>query len=263
MKSELTRGKFPSGSLLNCTKRLEIDKRFLWIVFLVSFSLGSFFAFCSRHPITLDASVYDRIGWNLAQGNGFSQQGIAPFTPTMYREPAYPYILGAIYKIFGHNYVVVYLFQIFIFSLTCILVYFLARDIFSEKAAKYSAFFAAICPTLANYPSYLLTETLFTFLLCLSVLVLTKAVKAQRALWFLASGVIFAITSLCKTVTLLFIFVVFFGVFVVRGASIGLVGWICVGWGVMGGGGWVWGKIEWWGIIRTVLVFLALTFVGI
>lgn len=216
MKNELARGKFPSGSLSNFIKKLEIDKRFLWIVFLVSFSLGSFFVFCFHHPIKTDAGENDKIGWNLAQGNGFSSQTSVPFAPTMYREPVYPYILGAIYKIYGHNYAVVYLFQIFIFSSTCILVYFLARDIFSEKAAKYSAFFAAICPTLANYPSYLLTETLFTFLLCLSILVLTKAVKAQRALWFLAFGIIFAITSLCKTVTLLFIFVVFFGVFLLK-----------------------------------------------
>ena len=124
-------------TLLNCTKKLDIDKRFLLIVFLISFSMGTFFAFCFRHPIKMDASVYNTIGWNLAQGNGFSSQALAPFVPTMYREPVYPYLLGAIYKIFGHNYVVVYFFQIFIFSLTCILVYILAKDTFSEKVAKY------------------------------------------------------------------------------------------------------------------------------
>lgn len=195
---------------------LHIDKRFLWIVFLISFSLGTFFAFCFRHPIDADAVGYDTIGWNLVQGNGFSLQESAPFTPTMYREPVYPYLLGTIYKIFGHNYAAVYLFQIFIFSLTCILVYFLARDIFGEKVAKYSAVFTALCPTLANYPSYLLTETVFTFLLCLSISTLTKAIKKQRALWFFVSGIILGITALCKAVMLLFFFAVFLGVFLLR-----------------------------------------------
>ena len=197
-------------------EKLDIDKRFLLIVFLISFSMGTFFAFCFRHPIKMDASVYNTIGWNLARGNGFSSQALAPFIPTMYREPVYPYFLGAIYKIFGHSYVVVYFFQIFIFSLTCILVYLLARDIFSEKVAKYSALFAAICPTLANYPSYLLTETLFTFLLCLSILVLMKAVKTHRVKLFFASGVILGITVLCKAAMLLFFFIVFLGVFLLK-----------------------------------------------
>jgi len=195
---------------------LNINKRFLWIVFLISFFLGSFFAFCFRHPLGPDATEYDTIGWNLAQGNGFSSQNLAPFVPTMHREPAYPYFLGAMYKIFGHNYKVVYFFQIFIFGLTCILVYFLARDIFGEKAAKYSAVFTALCPTLANYPSYLLTETVFTFLLFLSVLVLTKTVKAQRSILYFVSGVVLGITVLCKAGMMLFFFVVFFGVFLLK-----------------------------------------------
>ena len=195
---------------------LNINKRFLWIVFLISFFLGSFFAFCFRHPLGPDATEYNTIGWNLAQGNGFSSQTLSPFVPTMHREPVYPYFLGAIYKIFGHNYEVVYLFQIFIFSLTCILVYFLVRGIFGEKAAKYSAVFTAICPTLANYPSYLLTETAFTFLLCLSIFVLTKAVKAQRGMFFFASGVVLGITVLCKAVMMLFFFVVFFWSFFIK-----------------------------------------------
>lgn len=195
---------------------LHIDKRFLWVVFLISFSLGVFFAFCFRHPIDADAVGYDAIGWNLAQGRGFSLQTSAPFIPTMRREPVYPYFLCAVYKIFGHNYAAVYLFQIFIFSLTCILVYFLARDIFGEKVAKYSAVFTALCPTLANYPSYLLTETVFIFLLCLSILVLTKAVNTQRVMWFFISGLILGITALCKVIMLLFFLVVFLEVFLLK-----------------------------------------------
>lgn len=185
-------------------------------MFLISFFLGSFFAFCLRHPLGPDAIEYDTIGWNLTRGNGFSSQALAPFVPTMHREPVYPFFLGAIYKVFGHYYEVVYLFQIFIFSLTCILVYFLARDIFSEKTAKYSAVFTALCPTLANYPSYILTETVFTFLLCLSMLVLMKTVKDHRGTLYLASGVILGITVLCKVVMMLFFFMVFLGVFLLK-----------------------------------------------
>ena len=194
----------------------HIDKRFLLIVFFISFFLGSFFAACFGHPIAADAIGYDTIGWNLAQGNGFSAQNTAPYVPTMNREPIYPYFLGAIYKIFGHKYGFVYIFQIFIFSLTCVLVYILARNIFGEKTAKYSAVFTALCPTLANYPSYLLTETVFAFLLCLSILAITSAAKTQRGVLFLASGAILGITVLCKVTMFLFFFVIFLGVLLLR-----------------------------------------------
>lgn len=202
--------------LINRTGTPRIDKRFLLIVFLISFFLGSFFAFCFRHPLVADAIEYNTIGWNLAQGNGFSSQASAPYVPTMHREPVYPYFLGAIYKIFGHKHEYVYIFQISIFSLTCILVYSLTRNIFAEKEARYSAVLTALCPTLANYPSYILTETVFVFLLCLSILTLTRAAKTQKGVLFLASGAILGITVLCKVMMFLFFFMVLLVVFLLR-----------------------------------------------
>ena len=115
---------------------MKPDKIFILTVLIISFSLGALFAFSVSHPVESDAYEYDTIGWNLARGNGFSMDARAPFNPTMYREPTYPFFLSAVYKIFGHNYKAVYFFQIILFSLTCILVYFLARDIFGEKIAK-------------------------------------------------------------------------------------------------------------------------------
>lgn len=195
---------------------MRIDKRFLLLVFLISFSLGCLFAFSFDHPVVSDAVEYDMIGWNLARGNGFSSLASPPFNPTMNREPVYPVFLGILYKIFGHNYIPVYFFQVVIFSLTCILVYLLAREIFTEKVAKYSSVFTALCPTLANYPSYILTETIFIFLLCVLVYVLTKAIKSQKLAWFFASGAFLGIAALCKVMVSLFFIPVCLGVFLFK-----------------------------------------------
>ncbi|MCX5686466.1 MAG: glycosyltransferase family 39 protein [Candidatus Omnitrophica bacterium] len=185
---------------------------------MVSTLFSLFFAFGFNHPVAenSDAGQYDTIGWNLANGNGFSFSHSLPYEPTMFREPAYPVFLAIIYKVFGHNIAFVQIFQMIIFSLTCLLIYVLALNIFDKKIAKYAAFATALCPTLANYPSYILSETLFTFILCLSILSLTLAVKLKKNVLFAVSGILVGAAALCKTVMLLFIFPVLIGIIILN-----------------------------------------------
>jgi 4-amino-4-deoxy-L-arabinose transferase-like glycosyltransferase len=153
-------------------KRLQIKT----MIFLVAFLFSAFFAFGFRHTLHGDDdSQYDAIGWNIAEGNGFSMSTAAPFMPTMNREPAYPYFLGCIYKVFGRNHTIVRFIQVVLFGLTCLVVFDLTADVFDEKISKYAAFLTAISPPLANYASYILSECLFTFLLCLSIFFLQPA----------------------------------------------------------------------------------------
>ena len=158
-----------------------MNKVFVLKIITISFLFGIFFILISDHPLINDATIYDILGLNLARGNGFSLTPIAfSFTPTSYRAPAYPFFLAGIYKVFGHSYTLVYLLQTLLFSLTCLFVYFSARNIFDEKIARYSALFTALCPTLANYSTYILTETLFTFLLCFEAWILTKILIQKK-----------------------------------------------------------------------------------
>ncbi len=184
---------------------IKNPRRVLLIIFIISIALASFFAAFSR-PVVQDddPGQYDTIGWNIAQGNGFSLARSGPFTPTMLREPLYPYFLGVIYKIFGHDYRIAIAFQIVLFALTCLLVYMISKEIFGDKIAAYSALLTALCPTLANYTSYILTETTFTFLLCLFIFVLIKAMRSGKMALFIASGAMLGFCALCKAVMLPF-----------------------------------------------------------
>lgn len=183
-------------------------------VIIVSFLFSAFFALAFAHPLYEDdASQYDQAGWNIASRNGFSLSQSQPFTPTMSREPLYPFFLAVIYKIFGHNHSSVRLFQIIIFCLTCLLVYDLAKETFDERIAKYSAFLTALSPTLANYASYLLTETIFTFLLCLTVLLLTKSMKKRLTGYFFISGITLGLSIICKAALLPFFIIAALGIF--------------------------------------------------
>ena len=174
-------------------------KKNVFIIFAAAVIFGSFFAFCFPHPLDRGDTVdYDTIGWNIAQGRGFSLSAKAPFAPTMFREPVYPYFLGAVYRIFGHSYNVVRFFQVILFGLTAVTVFLAARAVFDEKTAKYSGLFTALCPTLANYPSYILSETLFVFIAVALVLSLVYAVKKGFYRWFIVSALFSAMAVLCK-----------------------------------------------------------------
>ncbi|MBN2452715.1 MAG: glycosyltransferase family 39 protein [Candidatus Omnitrophica bacterium] len=163
-----------------------------------------------------DATQYDRIGYNLACGRGFSQSESAPYLPTMYREPAYPVFLAAVYRAFGHNPIPVVFVQILLHAMTAVMAYFIARHIFSENAAFLSGIMVAVFPTLANTASYILSETLFTFELCLSVLLLLLALKRQTALRFAVCGAVFGLLTLTKTIVLFLPFAILAMVFISR-----------------------------------------------
>lgn len=180
------------------------QKLFLVLVFFIALSTSACFAFIFNHSLKGDAAGYDTLGWNLASGRGFSLASSYPYTPTMYREPVYPLFLGGIFYIFGHNLVAVRLIQIFIFALSSIMLFYLTQKIFDKKTAMISSVIFSIFPTAMDYPSYLLSETLFTFLLISTILVLLKAILSKRIYLFFYSGILLGITILCKAVMLIF-----------------------------------------------------------
>lgn len=193
------------------------EKRVLILLFIISVSFAAFFAFGFDHPVKGDAERFNRIAINIANNGIFSLSEKPPYSPTMLIEPMYPFSIGLIYKLFGHKYIAIKVSQILIFGLTIVLVYFLTKEITKNaKIARITALITALCPTLANYPSYLLTETIFTFLLCLSVFTMTKAIKTEKAKWFMISGVIIGITALCKGVMLFFFLAVLAILFILK-----------------------------------------------
>ncbi len=185
-------------------------RNFLITIILASIIMSSIFAFGFDQPLMGDALDYDRLGQNLAQGNGFSLSQSAPYIKTMYREPAYPAFLALVYSIFGHNLAVVKLLQIFIYALSCILLFYLTLIVFNEKIARISSGLFAIFPTCANYPSYLLTETFFTCLLISVVLILSVALARGRHKFLFYGGILLGVSILCKAAMLLFFIPIFF-----------------------------------------------------
>lgn len=161
---------------------------------------GAAFAIGFEHPLVSDAVQYDRLGWNLAQGHGFSLADAPPYEPTMFREPLYPAFLAGIYQLVGHRPDLVPFWQIPCLMVTCWLVFALGSRLFSPQIGWWAALMTAGIPVLANYPSYLLTETCFTLLLVASTWAMCRAWATRRGWWWAASGALMGLATLCRAV---------------------------------------------------------------
>lgn len=183
---------------------------FIFLIFIIPIIIGSlFFIYYFDKPLGGDALEYDLLGWNLAQGNGYSLSANAPYEPTMSREPFYPFFLACLYTLFGHRIFVVYIVQILLFSITCIFSFLIAKEIFGEKIAKYSVLLTALCPTLVNYAMLLYSENVFIFLFILTIYFFIRAyVNNRDTKWFIFSGFLLGLTTLCKGI-MSFFFVFF------------------------------------------------------
>jgi 4-amino-4-deoxy-L-arabinose transferase-like glycosyltransferase len=184
-----------------------MKKRGLFLIFSIGLLLrmGYILVFPQEKVLRGDAAQYDIIAHNLVSGFGFS---INPNVPTPTRAPIYPLFLSFIYFIFGHNYTVVRFFQVILSGLTCVILYYIAKEIFNEKIATISAWLLVSYPVLIVYTGLLLTETLFTFLLAVSVLLLIRGIVTAKTKYFIGSGTFLGLATLTRPVTLLFPFVI-------------------------------------------------------
>ncbi len=110
---------------------------------------------------------------SLVEGNGFSYQG-RPYT---HRTPGYPVVLVPGIAA-GHVRAVTISIQIVLSLLTILLVYNIALDVFGNRnAAIFGAGIYAAEPLSVVYCSFILTETVFTFLVALSIYLLIRHIK--------------------------------------------------------------------------------------
>jgi len=173
--------------------------RGILIIIISGLIAAGFFSVFSDPLADADSIQYDRLGYNLVAGKGFSLDDKAPYEPTMFREPGYPAFLALVYTCFGHYVRIAVFIQVILHSLTAALVYGIARGVFSPKSAFLSGLGVALFPTLANSSSYIMSETFFTFLLCLVAFLLLKALKARNAGLFLITGITLGALILTKT----------------------------------------------------------------
>ncbi len=159
-----------------------------------------------------DAHGYNRIALNLLEHHIFSSKNSPPYVPNTVRTPAYPYLLAAMYAIFGYKPYIVILFQLVISSIICILIYQLGKILFNETTAQVAGLLAAFEYSSILYCNHLLTDTIFTFIFILHSYFLVKFLMTNHQVSLVYSAIFLGLATLCRPITVYF-FIILMGVF--------------------------------------------------
>ncbi len=150
----------------------------------------------------------DAVGWNLAQGHGFTASHNG-YVPGIFRTPAYPAFLSVVYRIFGHDYHAAFWAQSLVDSLTAVLVLMIARRFLSRAAAILAGLLYATYPYAAVYCGFLSQDVLLTFTVTATVVLLIRA-QDEPDYWplWLWCGVAVGFAALVKNFLLLLVLLV-------------------------------------------------------
>lgn len=166
-----------------------------------------YFIFDIRTPLTqvemADQRLYDSIATSLWQNKEFS---VASGEPTGAVLPVYPLFLAAIYYIFGHSFVAVRIAQTLISCLSCILIFFIAKNLFNRTTALFSGLLLSISPAMVYLTGALMNESLFIFLLMITVCFAMRFKKRGLQKDNIFFAISLAICILTKEIMLPFVF---------------------------------------------------------
>lgn len=151
-----------------------------------------------------------RIGEAIASGQGFSNPFHGVTGPTAWEPPLYPYLIAAVFKIFGiysqaSSFVLLTINSLFS-ALTCIPVYRIARRVFDEKIAVASGWTWALLPYVMYWCTRWVWETSLSALLLTAIFWLALSMEDRRGLGpWLRFGALWGIAALNSPVLLSFL----------------------------------------------------------
>ncbi len=144
-----------------------------------------------------DEPDYHRLATEISEGRGF----LNPLgEPTAARPPLYPIVLGGLYALTGPDPDAGRALQVALGAVVVLLIYFLARRLFSAEVALVAAGLAALNPGLIYVSALLMTENLYVVLLLLFLLVMVGEWKdpSRSASGFALAGVLAGLCSLTR-----------------------------------------------------------------
>lgn len=145
----------------------------------------------------MDERYHDEWAVAIAEGRTFMKE---PY----FRAPLYPGLLGVVYAIAGHDYLVPRILQAILGSLSCVVLYWIGREVFTRAVGFVAAIAAAGYWILVYFDGELLISCLLVFLDLVLILTLLRAWRAPGKLLFTAAGVILGLSAIARPNILLF-----------------------------------------------------------
>ncbi|MCF8355735.1 MAG: tetratricopeptide repeat protein [Melioribacteraceae bacterium] len=179
------------------------EKKNLFVITAIGFILRLIYVLETQsspfiqHPFS-DSEIYANWALDLIDFGGWFG------AETFFMSPAYPYILGIVFLIFGKNFIVIRLIQVIVSTLNIILIYFIGRNLHSKNAGYLSAVIASVYSIFIFYSGAILSETFQVFIISFLILVLTNDWKKfNYSAWF-AVGITTGLAAVFRANILIF-----------------------------------------------------------
>ncbi|MBU1727171.1 MAG: glycosyltransferase family 39 protein [Candidatus Omnitrophica bacterium] len=179
------------------------------VIFSLAMILRIFFLFAYNHGKFLkdeisgsDEVVYSTIADNFSSGKGFVIDSIYAR-----RTPVYPLFLAVVYSLTKHSVVAVRVAQCFLGAFSCLLLYFIATQIFKEKVGLIAGVICAVDYSMLQLSAYLVSETLYIFLFLFAFLFFLLYYRYKNSCYIVFSGILFGLTSLCRELAVFMLFI--------------------------------------------------------
>jgi 4-amino-4-deoxy-L-arabinose transferase-like glycosyltransferase len=179
--------------------RVQAYPRSLLYVLALGLVVRTAFISFHQRPLISDEREYDRLAYNLASQAAYTYDG----TPTAYRPIGYPAFVSASYFVLGHHPVAIKFLQALIDIGTSFLIYILLVG-FPDRIRVLAAGLWAFNLPAILYVNLLMSETVFTFLLVLTTVLLTRySDKRPRSVYLI--GICLGVLVLIKPSALIFL----------------------------------------------------------
>lgn len=169
----------------------------LWrVVFFLETSGGTTVAY-----LTVDERYHHETAGAIARGQWLQDGANSVF----FRAPFYYYFLAGVYRIAPDNLTVARCLQILLSTVSCLLVYLIARKLFNPRAALPALLLSCFYGPFFYFATQLLFETVLVFLCLAGLLSLLVAYERRSIGWWLASGLVFGLSAITRPNMLLFL----------------------------------------------------------
>jgi 4-amino-4-deoxy-L-arabinose transferase-like glycosyltransferase len=167
-----------------------------------------------------DSGDYHRHAVSIAAGDGFPESAFtADPSPSAFRPPLYPYLLGGIYTVVGDDAGETggRVAGALLGTLAVFLTFLIAARIWGHRVGLFSAAIAAVFPPLVLLNTALLSEPLFVCLM-LGVVLAVLAARAEEGSWrwALAAGALCGLAALTRSNGILLVLPAALGVWTLR-----------------------------------------------
>lgn len=174
----------PASGLARIRETARAMSIHIHLLLAVAVGLGLRLLFVFRFPFYTsgDTATYEELAHHWLARGVYGLEISGRLTPTDLRSPGYPAFLAIVHAIFGPSHLPVMVVQAFLDLASCWFIALLAANLVPAhvraRVRLAGLWLAALCPFVAIYASWGLTEVLATFITALALLVLALLVQS-------------------------------------------------------------------------------------